>query len=112
MSKIEQYIKDAVNATRKDTVAAGCTITDVNIDSSMQVDIHADEAINTLNILAQAALESNKTIQVLSKAVTETMSVNNVSNNSQAISLTGIDTKPRFFEESHNVGTKTTKEDS
>lgn len=112
MSRIEQYIKDAVDATRKDTQAAGCTITNCNIDAGMQVDIHADEAIDTLNILAQAALENTKTLQVLSEAVTKTMSVNNLTNNAQAISLTGIDTKPRFFEETRNVRAETTEEDS
>jgi len=95
MSKVKQYIEEAVKATRNDTEAAGCVVQNCKIDSGVHV--HADEAINTLNVLAQAALENNCTLQVLSKAVTETMSVNHIENNSNAIQIEGIDEKPRFF---------------
>ncbi len=98
MSKIEEYIKNAVDATRKDAKSSGCTISNNSIDASVKVDIHADESIKVLSILAEAVLASNETLQVISETVSKTISVKSIKNDSTGISLKGIDEKPRFFE--------------
>ncbi len=90
-TKTEQYIDDAVAATRKDSKRQEHNIRNVSIDSGMKVDIHADEAISVLEILARAALENNFTIRLLGEAVADTITGNDIENNSIGIRIEGDD---------------------
>lgn len=95
-TKTQQYIEDAVNAAVSQIETKGVEIRNVDIDTG--VHIHADEAISVLNGLADAAMENSKTIQAITKAVSDTITKTTVNNESTAIRLAPLEPKPYEFE--------------
>lgn len=92
MSKVKQYIEDAVSETAKHIKTKGVEISGVNVDSGMTVNVDNGDLAGVLEILAQAQIEIAKAVVAVSNSKPD------INNNSTGIYLKGVDNKPSEFE--------------
>lgn len=98
MSKVEQYIKDAVAAAADQLKAKGCEISHVNIDSGTTVNVDNGDATDVLLELAKAQSAMAGTQAIIAQAVVSiTKTQPTVNNNSTGLSFKGVDERPMAF---------------
>lgn len=94
MSKVKQYIEDAVKATASEIKTKGVEVSDVNFD--MQTHVHVDNGDLTDVLLELAKAQS----AIASAVVSINKTKPTIENKSTGLSFHGIDNKPTQFTES------------
>lgn len=94
MSKVKQYIEDAVKATASEIKTKGVEVSDVSID--MPTHIHIDNGDLTCVLLELAKAQS----EIASAVVAISKTKPTIENNSTGLSFHGVGNKPTQFTES------------
>lgn len=91
MSKVKQYIEDAVKATAEQITTKGVEISNVNIDSGVDVHVNNGDLTEVLLELAKAQSSLAQAVVKVSQSKPE------VNNNSVGLHLTGLSNNPMEF---------------
>jgi len=93
ITKVEQYIKDAVKATAEEITTKGVDISNCNFDSGATINVDNGDMTEVLLKLAEAQ-------SVIAEAVMRVaQSKPDINHNAHGLSLTGVSCTPMEFSE-------------